>query len=171
MRSSVPSQFQSRNNQTACSSAAGLWEHNATASRAQHIHEAVHDFRGSTERLRPPRLPEGSRLDVRPLIVRQIAGITQLVTIVFRRFSDVHIGGPSSNQATSLESQMIHPTQLLPGRTPRHPTSGPGMHRRTLNTRNKPVFARSPVMKTKSGMYPFSAFPLIWSQISRNNFR
>jgi hypothetical protein len=33
------------------------------------------------------------------------------------RFSDVHIGGPSSNQATSLESQMIHPTQLLPGRT------------------------------------------------------
>src|SRR5208283_3340229 len=33
------------------------------------------------------------------------------------RFSDVHIGGPSSNQATSLESQMIHPIQLLPGRT------------------------------------------------------
>ncbi|MGO9722487.1 MAG: Crp/Fnr family transcriptional regulator, partial [Methylocella sp.] len=33
------------------------------------------------------------------------------------RFSNVHIGGPSSNQATSLESQMIHPIQLLPGRT------------------------------------------------------
>jgi hypothetical protein len=33
------------------------------------------------------------------------------------RFSDVHIGGPSSNQATSLESQMIHPIQLLPGPT------------------------------------------------------
>jgi hypothetical protein len=33
------------------------------------------------------------------------------------RFSDVHIGGPSSNQAASLESQMIHPIQLLPGRT------------------------------------------------------
>jgi hypothetical protein len=31
--------------------------------------------------------------------------------------SDVHIGGPSSNQAASLESQMIHPIQLLPGRT------------------------------------------------------
>jgi len=29
------------------------------ASRAQHIHEAVHDFRGSTERLRPPRLAGG----------------------------------------------------------------------------------------------------------------
>ncbi|MGP0009804.1 MAG: hypothetical protein ACLPIG_14020, partial [Methylocella sp.] len=37
------------------------------------------------------------------------------------RFSNVHIGGPSSNQATSLESQMIHPIQLLPGRTLRKP--------------------------------------------------
>jgi len=36
------------------------------------------------------------------------------------RFSDVHIGGPSSNQAASLESQMIHPIQLLPGRTLRN---------------------------------------------------
>jgi len=43
--------------------------------RAQHIHEAVHDFRGSTERLRPPRWPEDQGSN-RPLIVRQIAGIT-----------------------------------------------------------------------------------------------
>src|SRR6202035_54249 len=35
----------------------------------------------------------------------------------FGRFSDVHIGGSSSNQAATLESQMIHPIQLLPGRT------------------------------------------------------
>jgi hypothetical protein len=37
--------------------------------------------------------------------------------LYFGRFSGVHIGGPSSNQATSNESQMIHPIQLLPGRT------------------------------------------------------
>jgi hypothetical protein len=37
--------------------------------------------------------------------------------LYFGRFSDVHIGGPSSNQAAANESQMIHPIQLLPGRT------------------------------------------------------
>jgi hypothetical protein len=37
--------------------------------------------------------------------------------LYFGRLSDVHIGGPSSNQAASLESQMIHPIQLLPGQT------------------------------------------------------
>jgi outer membrane receptor for ferric coprogen and ferric-rhodotorulic acid len=40
-----------------------------------------------------------------------------LSRLYFGRFLDVHIGGPSSNQATSLESQMIHLIQLLPGRT------------------------------------------------------
>jgi len=44
MRSSVPSSSKGRNNQTACSSAAGLWNITPLASRAQHIHEAVHDF-------------------------------------------------------------------------------------------------------------------------------
>jgi len=43
--------------------------------------------------------------------------LTQLVTMYFRAVSDVHIGGPSSNQATSLESQMIHPTNYFPGGT------------------------------------------------------
>jgi len=54
---------------------------------------------------------------MRPLIVRQIAGITQLVTIVFRAVFGRPHRRPSSNQATSLESQMIHPIQLLPGPT------------------------------------------------------
>jgi hypothetical protein len=40
-----------------------------------------------------------------------------LSRLYFGRLSDVHIGGPSSNQAASLESQMVHPIQLLPGRT------------------------------------------------------
>jgi hypothetical protein len=88
------------------------------ASRAQHIHEAVHDFprlNGALASAAFGRRDQG--LDMRPLIVRQIAGITQLARLYLGRFSDVHIGGPSSNQAASLESQMIHPIQLLPGRT------------------------------------------------------
>jgi hypothetical protein len=43
------------------------------------------------------------------------------------RFSGVHIGGPSSNQAASLESQTIHPIQYVSARTLRHtPVTGIG---------------------------------------------
>src|ERR1700730_2129777 len=51
------------------------------ASRAQHIHETVHDFPRLNRAL--PSATFGrwnNRLDVRPLIVRQIARIAQLVT-------------------------------------------------------------------------------------------
>jgi hypothetical protein len=37
--------------------------------------------------------------------------------LYFGRFAVVHIGGPSSNQAASLESQQIQQIQLLFGRT------------------------------------------------------
>jgi hypothetical protein len=40
-----------------------------------------------------------------------------LSRLYFGRFAVVHIGGPSSNQAASLESQPIHQIQLLFGRT------------------------------------------------------
>src|ERR1019366_1001796 len=55
------------------------------ASRAQRIHETVHDFPRVNRAL--PSATFGrwnNRLDVRPLIVRQIARIAQFVTIVFR---------------------------------------------------------------------------------------
>src|ERR1700724_1411120 len=88
------------------------------ASRAQHIHETVHDFPRLNRAL--PSATFGrwnNRLDVRPLIVRQIARIAQLVTIVFQAvFGRPHWRAPS-NQAAANESQMIHPIQLLPGRT------------------------------------------------------
>jgi len=103
-----------RNNQTGALRRQVFGNITPLASRAQHIHEAVHDFprlNGALASAAFGRRDQG--LDVRPLIVRQIAGITQLVTIVFRRFRTSH-RRPSSNQATSLESQMIHPTQLLP---------------------------------------------------------
>ncbi len=53
------------------------------------------------------------RLDVRPLIVREIARIA-LIAIVFLAVFDIHIGGPSLNQTASTESQTIPPTQLFP---------------------------------------------------------
>src|ERR1700694_4491720 len=71
--------------------------------------------RGSTERFRFGRW--NNRLDVRPLIVRQIARIAQLVTIVFQAVFGRPHWRPPSNQAAANESQMIHPIQLLPGRT------------------------------------------------------
>jgi hypothetical protein len=40
-----------------------------------------------------------------------------LSRLYFGRFAVVHIGGPSSNQAASLESQQIQQIQLLFGRT------------------------------------------------------
>jgi hypothetical protein len=40
-----------------------------------------------------------------------------LSRLYFGRFAVVHIGGPSSNQAATLESQMIQQIQLLFGRT------------------------------------------------------
>ena len=55
------------------------------ASCAQHIHEAVHDFprlNGALASAALGRRDQG--LDMRPLIVRSIARIAQLVTIVFR---------------------------------------------------------------------------------------
>src|SRR3981081_1681662 len=109
-----------RNNQTACSWAADLWERNATGIRAQHIHETVHDFPRINRALTSATFGRwNNRLDVRPLIVRRIARIAQLVTIVFQAVFGRPHWRPPSNQAAANESQMIHPIQLLPGRTQR----------------------------------------------------
>src|ERR1700724_3028198 len=74
--------------------------------------------RGSTARFRPPRLAggmSGSMCD-HSSSVRSL-GERSFSRLYFGGFSDVHIGGSSSNQAANLESQMTHPIQLLPGRT------------------------------------------------------
>ena len=57
------------------------------------------------------------RRDVRPFLVRQIARITQLVTIVFGAVLACPHRRPLLNQAANLESHPIHPIQLLSGRT------------------------------------------------------
>ena len=87
------------------------------ASRAQHVHDGV-------ERLShvcfafaasPPRR-RNERFDMRPLLIRQVARVSQLIRLYFARFSLVHIGGPPIRSAF-LESQPIHGTQQLSGQT------------------------------------------------------
>src|SRR3984893_13768265 len=67
-----------------------------------------------TVRLPPPRLPGGISGSTSPhsSSVRSL-GYRNLLRSQRARFLLVHIGDPSSNQATSLESQMIHMIQEL----------------------------------------------------------
>src|ERR1700683_5385358 len=67
-----------------------------------------------TVRLPPPRLPGGISGSTNPhsSSVRSL-GYRNLLRSYRPRFLLVHIGDPSSNQATTLESQMIHMIQEL----------------------------------------------------------
>src|SRR6266478_3704363 len=68
-----------------------------------------------TVRLPPPVLPGGISGSTSPhsSSVRSL-GYRNLLRSYRARFLLVHIGDPSSNQATTLESQMIHMIQELP---------------------------------------------------------
>src|ERR1700687_4745162 len=71
-----------------------------------------------TVRLPPPVLPGGISGSTSPhsSSVRSL-GYRNLLRSYRARFLLVHIGDPSSNQATTLESQMIHMIQELFGQT------------------------------------------------------
>src|ERR1017187_8327226 len=71
-----------------------------------------------TARLPPPRLPGGISGSTNPhsSSVRSL-GYRNLLRSQRPRFLLVHIGDPSSNQATTLESQVIHMIQELFGQT------------------------------------------------------
>jgi hypothetical protein len=88
------------------------------APRAQDIHDAVDDFAKVDGTLATPALGRwDQRRDMRPFGVGEIARITQPVAIVFRPVIVRPHPWPLQNQATPLESHMIHPIQLLSGRT------------------------------------------------------
>src|SRR5258708_29925797 len=74
-----------------------------------------------TVRLPPPVLPGGISGSTSPhsSSVRSL-GYRNLLRSYRARFLLVHIGDPSSNQATTLESQMIHMIQELFGQTLRY---------------------------------------------------
>src|SRR3974390_2275858 len=74
--------------------------------------------RTSTWRLLPPRLAGGINGCTCPhsSSVRSL-GYRSALRSYRLRFFAVHIGDPSSNQATKLESQMIHWIQLVLGQT------------------------------------------------------
>src|SRR6266849_3518210 len=71
-----------------------------------------------TVRLPPPVLPGGISGSTSPhaSAVKSL-GYRNLLRSQRARFSLVHIGDPSSNQATTLESQVIHMIQELFGQT------------------------------------------------------
>src|SRR5258707_8794828 len=71
-----------------------------------------------TVRLPPPVLPAGISASTSPhsSSVKSL-GYRNLLRSKRARFLLVHIGDPSSNQATTLESQMIHMIQELFGQT------------------------------------------------------
>src|ERR1700741_1963074 len=75
-------------------------------------------FRTSTWRLLPPRLAGGinGSTCAHSSSVRSL-GYRSTLRSYRLRFFAVHIGDPSSNQATTLESQMIHWIQFVFGRT------------------------------------------------------
>src|SRR4029077_872119 len=88
-----------------------------TASR-ENVHEAVyhlpHDHRALTTTSLARR---DQRFDQSPFVVGQIARIPQLAAVVTGAVFPRPHGDPSSNQATTLESQMIHMIQELFGQT------------------------------------------------------
>jgi hypothetical protein len=57
------------------------------------------------------------RFDKCPLVIRQVARVSQMITTIFRAVLMRPHRGPSSNQAASLESQMIQEIQQVLGRT------------------------------------------------------
>src|ERR1700749_4387452 len=74
--------------------------------------------RTSTWRLLPPRLAGGinGSTCAHSSSVRSL-GYRSALRSYRLRFFAVHIGDPSSNQATTIESQMIHWIQFVLGRT------------------------------------------------------
>src|SRR5258707_15745623 len=87
-----------------------------------------------TVRLPPPDLPGGIKgsTSSHSSSVKSL-GYRNLLRSYRPRFLLVHIGDPSSNQATTLESQMIHMIQELFGQTLRGGTAVftlPSLHRK-----------------------------------------
>src|SRR5882762_8854051 len=81
-----------------------------------------------TLRLPPPVLPGGiSRSTSSHSSSVRSLGYRNLLRSYRPRFLLVHIGDPSSNQATTLESQMIHMIQELFGQTLRCAIAHRGM--------------------------------------------
>ena len=88
------------------------------ASRAQNIHDPIHHFAHVDVALVaavPGR--RNQRFNKRPLVVGQIARISQCAAVVSSAVLRRPHRRPSSNQATTLESQTIQGIQYVPGQT------------------------------------------------------
>src|SRR5258708_6349952 len=82
------------------------------ASRAQNVHDPVHHLTDVNAALVPSDLGRWNQcLDMRPLVVSQVAGISQPTAVVAPTVFFRPHRWPPPNQATTLESQKIHRIQ------------------------------------------------------------
>ena len=95
-----------------------LWKVTPLAAATEDIHHPVHDRAHVGSPLAAAWLGwRNEWFDKCPLVIRQVARVSQMITIVFRAVLMRPHRGPSSNQAASLESQMIQGIQQVLGRT------------------------------------------------------
>jgi len=88
------------------------------ATCRQNIHEAVHHLAHDHRALVAAALGgRDQRLNKRPFVISQIAGIAQEATIITSAVVSSSTWAAPPNRAATLESQMIHPIQELPGQT------------------------------------------------------
>src|SRR5665647_3073303 len=105
------------------------------ASRAQHVHDAVENFPHVDFALAPATFRlRYQRLKMCPLLVGDIARISQAVAIVFHSIFIRPHRRSSTNQAAYLESQVIQGTQELSRRTLRDFRCGMTNHVRSLHS-------------------------------------
>src|SRR5439155_19478214 len=88
------------------------------ASRAQDVHDPIHHLAHIDVAPVAPTLGRPDKgADKRPFVVGQVAGISQVATVVSPTVLRRPHRSPSSNQATSLESHMTQSIQFVLGQT------------------------------------------------------
>src|SRR5271165_3509304 len=137
------------------------------ASRAQNVHDGV-------ERLphvcfapaaSPPRR-RNERFDMRPLLIRQVARVSQMIPLVIRSVL-VRPHPRPPNRSAFLESQPIHETQQLSDQTLRPPRAHwtpPGF----LLQFNSSAAIGIGMTPTPSSTSAFASARLAWPRIARS---
>ena len=95
-----------------------LWQRSPLAARAENVHEPVEDRADVDRALVAAAFGRwNERLDQRPLLVRQIARVALLATVISTAVLRRPHPGLLRISAQTMESQLIHPTQHVRGWT------------------------------------------------------
>ena len=119
MRSSVPSQFQSRDSHALYCAAANLWEEPAMGNRGgKDIHHAVYDFAHDDRAFAAAALCQRDQgFDQRPLFIGQVAWMAKLAAVIEISALECPHRCPPANRISARESQPIQCLQHVFGRT------------------------------------------------------